>query len=141
MTVRDVNDNPPKFDSEEHIGIPDNAVEGDTVTYIRVRNVLLYAFLLCAIHPVYVYFHVSDLRNQCIFGTQASDPDAGDNATIAFGLVQSSAYFKIASDTGAVVLIAPSITLSQYDLTVEAVDKNGHSTGKRASKHFKVDFS
>ena len=52
MTVRDVNDNPPRFDSEEHIGIPDNAVEGDTVAYIRVRDVVLYAILLCAIHPV-----------------------------------------------------------------------------------------
>ena len=102
---------------------------------------LCFMLFCCAQYILYVYLRVSDLRNQCILGTQASDPDAGDNATIAFGLVQSSAYFKIASDTGAVVLIAPSITLSQYDLTVEAVDKNGHSTGKRASKHFKVDFS
>ena len=70
--------------------------------------------------------------------SQATDPDAGDNATIAFGLVQSSAYFTIASDTGAVVLLAASITLSQYDLSVEAVDNNGHSTGQRATKQFRV---
>ncbi|XP_067937192.1 protocadherin gamma-B7-like [Watersipora subatra] len=103
VTIRDENDNPPRFDTAGHIGIPDNAAQGDTVAYIR-----------------------------------ASDPDEGDNSTLAFGLIQPSAYFKIISDSGAVVLLASTITLSQYDLLVEAVDRNGHSTGQRSSKRFKL---
>lgn len=69
---------------------------------------------------------------------QASDPDAGDNATIGYALTQSSLYFRIESSSGAVILLSQSITLSQYDLSVEAVDNNGHTSGKRTTKKFKV---
>ena len=71
---------------------------------------------------------------------QASDPDAGDNSTIGYALTQSSTYFRIESGSGAVILTAPYITLSQYDLSVEAVDNNGHTSGKRTSKKFRVSF-
>ena len=36
VTIRDINDNAPTFDTAENVGIPDTAVVGDIVAYIRV---------------------------------------------------------------------------------------------------------
>ena len=44
VTIRDINDNAPTFDTAENVGIPDTAVVGDVVAYIRVSfHILIYA--------------------------------------------------------------------------------------------------
>ena len=42
VTIRDMNDNAPTFDTAENVGIPDTAVVGDVVAYIRVSFHILF---------------------------------------------------------------------------------------------------
>ena len=42
VTIRDINDNAPTFDTAENVGIPDTAVVGDVVAYIRVSFHILF---------------------------------------------------------------------------------------------------